>query len=65
MSLTVSGVQAADGRGDRRVDGDVVLDDRFQPLDPIQDGWVLHGVVDLTLGDPRLAVVDASPPPTP
>ncbi len=65
VSLVVSGIQAADGRGDRRVDAAVVLDDRFQTLGAIEDGWTVQGVVDLTLGDPRLAVVEATPPPPP
>lgn len=65
VSFPVSGIQATDGRGDRRVDGDVVLDDRFQALDAVQDGWTVQGVVDLTIGDPRLAVVAATPPESP
>lgn len=62
VSTVVAGLQPADARGDRRVDGGLVLDDRFRPLDELVDGWTVSGVIDLTAGDPRLAVVDAVVP---
>lgn len=63
VDLTVAGIRAADVRGERVMDGDLVLDDRFRPIDTIGDGWSVRGVVDDTAGGRHLCVLAATPPP--